>query len=60
MLTLAIALSVLCLTLIVPLAIWGATGSFGHAMHAWREYMLVMAFIVGPGVVVALLIVALP
>lgn len=54
------ALAVLCMTLIIPLAIWGATGSFKHAMFAWGRYLRIMALIALPGVGLALIIAMLP
>ena len=48
------------MTLIIPLAIWGATGSFKHAMFAWGRYLRIMALIALPGVGLALIIAMLP
>lgn len=36
------------LFLIVPLAVWGGTGSLSHAWFALKRYLLVMAIIVVP------------
>jgi len=38
---------------IIPLAVWAGTGSLSRAWQALREYMLVMAFLTVPAVVVA-------
>lgn len=41
------------MTLIVPLYIWGATGSWRQAVHALKWYWICMAIICVPGLVVA-------
>ena len=38
---------------IIPLAVWAGTGSLSRAAQALREYMLVMAVLTVPAVVVA-------
>lgn len=60
MLPLKIAAAVLCITLLVPLAILGMTGSWRHALFAWRRYLYVMALIVVPAAAFGLFITFLP
>ena len=36
-----------CMVLIVPLAVWGGSGSLRHAWHALKSYLLVMGILVG-------------
>lgn len=48
------------MTLIIPLAVWGATGSFKHAMFAWKQYMTIMALIAAPAAIAGLLAFILP
>jgi hypothetical protein len=36
------------LVLLVPLFVWGATGSWRHALHALREYGVAMSVICVP------------
>ena len=38
---------------IIPLSVWAGTGSLSRAAQALREYMLVMAVLTVPAVVVA-------
>lgn len=60
MLVLKFALAALGMTLIIPLAVWGATGSFKHAMFAWKQYMTIMALIAAPAAIAGLLAFILP
>ncbi len=39
---------------IVPLWIWGATGSWRHALHAGKQYWSIVAFLFAVGAVVGL------
>lgn len=43
-------LVIACMVLIVPLAIWGMTGSLGHAWFALKRYLFVMGLLVAVGV----------
>lgn len=38
---------------LIPLAVWGGTGKLSHAWHATKEYLIAMAVIVVPVLVVA-------
>lgn len=38
-----------CMTLIVPLAVWGGTGSLRSAWWALKRYLIVMGILVGIG-----------
>lgn len=41
------------MTLIIPIYIWGNTGSWRHALHALKWYCIVMALLILPGLLVA-------
>jgi hypothetical protein len=43
---------------IIPLAVWGGTGRIDRAVQALREYLIAMAVIVVPVVVVASIYIA--
>jgi hypothetical protein len=43
------------LVLLVPLCIWGATGSWRNALHGLIEYVLAMAVLTVPALLLALL-----
>lgn len=60
MTALKFALAALGMTLIIPLAVWGATGSFKHAMFAWKKYLTIMALIAAPAAITGLLAFMLP
>lgn len=40
---------------IIPLAVWGGTGNLSRAWQALREYMLVMAVLTVPALVLAVI-----
>lgn len=40
--------AIAALVLLVPLFVWASTGRWRHAVHALREYLETMAFIVVP------------
>lgn len=59
-LALKIALAAIGMTLIVPLAIWGMTGSLKHALFAWKRYMLIMGLLIVPAALFSALLIVLP
>lgn len=42
MTTLLVIAVVVGMSLLIPLCVWGATGSFRHALHAWRQWGLIV------------------
>lgn len=40
-----------CMILIIPLMVWGGSGSWRYALEALKEYLLVMAVLVVPPLV---------
>ena len=40
---------VFVLTLIVPLMVWGGSGSWRHGLHAWLSYLKIMGAMVALG-----------
>jgi hypothetical protein len=40
---------IVAMTLIIPLAVWGITGSRSHGWHAWRQYLGIMGVMVAVG-----------
>lgn len=46
-------LVIACMTLVIPLAVWGGTGSLRHAWYATKRYLLVMAIIVIPALTIS-------
>jgi hypothetical protein len=41
---------ILGMVAIVPLMVWGGTGSWRHALHALKEYALTMGLLAAPAV----------
>lgn len=41
------------MTLIIPLAVWAATGNWRHALQAFSSYLKIMGCIYGAGLVLA-------
>ena len=52
------AATIAAMVLIVPLMVWGGSGSLRHAWHALKQYLGAMGLIVGVGVVVAVIALA--
>jgi hypothetical protein len=46
--------AILGLSLIIPLAVWAATGNWRHGLHGFKRYWIAMSFIVVPAVLVAM------
>ncbi len=49
------SLAIAGLFLIIPLAVWAGSGNLRHAWFALKEFLIVMACIVVPGVVLGLI-----
>jgi len=41
---------------LVPLIVWAGSGSWRHALHALREYLIAMAVICVPALVLGLVV----
>jgi hypothetical protein len=50
---LLLLVTLVCMVSIIPLAVWAATGSAMRAFEALRGYLLVMAILIVPPVVLA-------
>lgn len=48
-----------CMVAIIPLAVWAGSGSWRHAVHATKGYLIAMGVLVVPAAVLAL-VMALP
>lgn len=46
-------LVIACMVMIIPLAIWGMTGSLGHAWFALKRYLFVMGILCSLGLAMA-------
>jgi hypothetical protein len=44
-----------CMTLIIPIMVWGNSGSWRHALHALKWYWICMGIIAVPAVVLAII-----
>lgn len=44
-----------CMLLIIPLSVWGGSGSWRYALQATKEYLLVIAALVVPVLLLALI-----
>jgi len=45
--------AVFCMTLIIPLAVWGGSGNWRHGLRAFVAYLKIMGCIYGAGLVLA-------
>ena len=41
------------MTLIIPLTVWGGSGSWRAGLYAFKRYLQIMGYIVGAGLLVA-------
>lgn len=48
------------MTAIVPLMIWGMTGSFKSGMQAWRAYLIAMGWLCVPVLALAVITSVIP
>ncbi|WP_439587487.1 hypothetical protein [Hydrogenophaga sp.] len=44
-----------CMVAIIPLAVWAGSGRFSHGLHALKQFLIAMGWLVVPVVVVALI-----
>lgn len=48
---LKVVAAIAALSMVIPLYIWGATGSWRHGLHAWKQWAQIMGCIAVVGVV---------
>lgn len=47
------SVAMFCMSLIIPLAVWGGSGNWRHALSAFKTYLKIMGCLFGAGVILA-------